>query len=263
MKRLHKISVCIITFNEQSNIRRCLESVRWCDEIVVLDSYSTDDTISICKEYTQAVYQNSWEGYIVQRNRIRELATTPWVLFLDADEECSRSMQEEIENELSCEKPDYVGYSFPRQVYYLGQWIKHGEWYPDLKLRLFLKELGTSAGVEPHDTVIVDGPVKTLKGQIWHYTYKDITDHIDQLNRFSGISAKAKFDAGKKFRWIDIFFRPALRFLKSYVFKLGVLDGFRGLMIAIFSSVGVFLKYAKLWDLDREHKERQVDHSMD
>jgi len=252
MKRSHRISACVITFNEEANIRRCLNSLTWCDEIVILDSFSTDRTIEICKEYTDRVFQSPWEGYILQRNRIRDLATCEWVLFLDADEEVSPLMRDEIDFELSKDDSDYVGFEFPRQVYYLGKWIRHGEWYPDLKLRLFMRERGTSGGVEPHDMVIVDGLTKTLKGQIWHYTYDDLTDHITQTNRFSTISARAKFESGQRFSWMDFLLRPPFRFFKSFILKAGVLDRRRGLIIATVSAFGVFMKYAKLWELQRE-----------
>jgi glycosyltransferase involved in cell wall biosynthesis len=249
-----KISACIITFNEEKKIRRCLESVAWCDEIILLDSFSTDNTVKICYEYTDKVYQRSWGGYIQARNNIRDLATNPWVLFLDADEEVSETMKNEILSELE-DPGSCVGYQFPRQVFYLGRWIKHGEWYPDLKLRCFLKEKGVSGGVEPHDTVIVDGPVKTMKGIIYHYTYDSITHHVNQVNRFSQISAEAKKKSGEHFRWYDFMIRPGFRFLKCCLLKGGLLDGRRGLLIAVISSFGVAIKYAKLWELEHEDKQ--------
>lgn len=248
-----KISACVITGNEELNIRRCLESLTWCDELIVVDSFSQDKTVKICEEFTDRVYQHQWLGYIGQKNLIRGLASHPWVLFLDADEEVTGELREEIEREL--ENPgDIVGYRFPRVVFYLNRWITHGEWYPDMKLRLFRKEKGRSAGREPHDHVVVNGRVKTLRGCIHHYTYSSIEEHLDTMNRFSTITAQEKFKCGEKFSYLDWFFRPGWRFLKSLFFKRGILDGFPGLVIAYVSALGVAMKYAKLWEYQLNEK---------
>lgn len=249
-----KISACVITFNEQARIRRCLESVKWCDEIVIMDSFSTDRTIEICREYTDKVYQHEWLGYVGQRNLIREKANCPWVLFMDSDEEVSPGLKQEILTEFEYGVGEYVGYSFPRQVYYIGRWIKHGEWYPDVKLRLFKKEYGRTEGQEPHDTVVVKGPVKRLDRPIWHYTHNDIADHINTLNRFSSITAQQRFAEADPFNWWDIILRPSLRFLKGYILKGGILDGSHGFIIAMLNSFGAFVKYAKLWELSQTQK---------
>lgn len=260
-----KISACIMTFNEEDNIKRCLESVKWCDEIVVLDSFSTDRTIEICRTYTDVVHQHAWQGYIGQRNLIRGMARHSWVLFLDADEVVSVELRAEIEKELACPASAFVGYRFPRRVFYLGRWIMYGEWNPDVKLRLFRKELGYSVGEEPHDQVVVNGPVKRLKNPLWHYTYSNMQDHLDTVNRFSSISALAKHQAGYRFHLWDVLFRPAFRFFKGYFLKLGMLDGRRGLLIAMISSFGVAMKYAKVWELQlvktSDEKPDTVDHT--
>ncbi len=244
-----KISACVICFNEEDKIRRCLQSLRWCDEIVVMDSFSTDRTVEICREYTDRVYQHEWLGYVGQRNTVRELSRHPWILFLDSDEEVSPGLRDEILEEFERGAGDCLGYEFPRQVYYLGQWIRHGEWYPDIKLRLFKKEYGRTEGQEPHDKVVVSGPVKRLKNPIWHYTYDDLRDHHDTLNRFSTITAQQKFVQETPFRWTDLLFRPVIHFIKGYVLRLGFLDGARGFIIASLCAYGAFMKYAKLWEL--------------
>jgi len=245
------ISACIITFNEERKIERCLRSVAWCDEIVVLDSFSTDRTLEICRRYTDRVYQNTWLGYVGQRNRIREMAGGPWILFLDSDEEVSPPLREEILAEFERGTGDTVGYEFPRLVYYIGRWIRHGEWYPDVKLRLFKKTRGRAEGEEPHDKIVVRGPVKRLKNPVWHYTYDDIRDQMDTLNRFSGITAQQRFVGQRPFRWLDLLVRPGLRFLRAYVLRGGFLDGAHGFMIAVLSAYGAFAKYAKLWELEK------------
>jgi glycosyltransferase involved in cell wall biosynthesis len=240
-----------MAFNEESNIRRCLESVTWCDEIVVIDSFSTDQTVEICQEYTDRVFQIEWKGYIAQREALRIKATNDWVLFLDADEEISPALKDEILRWFRTDVGRYVGFEFPRQVFYLGKWIKFGEWNPDVKLRLCRKDSSHIGGREPHDIVIVDGPVRRLREKIWHYTYTGIHEHLQTMNRFTGISAEAMYASKRRFRWSDILFRPAFRFFKAFVIKLGVFDGRRGFIIATISAAGVAMKYAKLWEMQR------------
>ncbi|MFH0878896.1 MAG: glycosyltransferase family 2 protein [Lentisphaerota bacterium] len=243
------ISACVITFNEEDKIERCLSSLTWCDEIVVMDSYSKDRTVELCKKFTDRVYQHEWLGFIGQRNLVRDLSVHPWILFLDSDEEVSPGLRDEIMAEFNHGTGEYVAYEFPRQVYYLGKWIRHGEWYPDIKLRLFKKALGRTEGVEPHDKVVVKGNVKRLTNPVWHYTYDDIRDHVETLNRFSTISAQQKFVQGTAFRWRDLIFRPIFHFIKGYLMKRGYLDGIHGLVIALITSFGALIKYAKLWEL--------------
>jgi len=253
-KMREKISACVITFNEESRIQRCLESLTWCDEIVIMDSFSTDHTIEICRKYTDKVYQHEWLGYVGQRNLIREKANYPWVLFMDSDEEVSPGLKQEILTELEYSSGEYVGYKFPRQVYYIGKWISHGEWYPDLKIRLFKKEYGRTEGQEPHDHVIVNGPVKRLSNPIWHYTHNDIHDHVDTLNRFSSITAQQRFAGESSFSWSDLILRPLGRFIKGYFLKGGIMDGSHGFVIAVLNSFGAYIKYAKLWELSQKQK---------
>jgi glycosyltransferase involved in cell wall biosynthesis len=249
-----KVSACIMTLNEEANIERCLRSVTWCDEIVILDSGSTDRTLEICRTFTDNIHQHPWQGYIGQRNHIRGLAAHDWVLFMDADEEISPELRRDLLAEIEHGLTGYVGYVFPRRVHYLGRWIRWGEWNPDLKLRFFKKDRGHSVGEEPHDRVVVDGPVKRLSSPLYHYTYDDLADHIETMNRFSSLSAKAKFEGGYRFRRIDFLFRPAFRFWKGYFLKLGFLDGRRGFLIALISSWGVAIKYAKVWELQIGHR---------
>lgn len=252
-----KISACVTTFNEERNIRRCLESLTWCDEIVVVDSFGTDRTVDICREYTDRVYQHKWLGYIGQKNLVREMATHPWVLFIDADEEVSPELREEILARFEAGHGPVCGYEFPRMVNYLGEWIRHGEWYPDVKLRLVLKYKTVIGGQEPHDKIVVNGPVKRLRGHLWHYTYDDLHDQIQTLNRYSSISASEKYKTGERFCWTDFIIRPLFRFLKSYVLKRGFLNGKRGVLIAAITSFGVAMKYAKLWEQELQARDKK------
>lgn len=249
-----KISVCIICGDEIDNIERCLKSVTWADEIVVIDSFSKDGTYDVAKKYTDKVFRHEWLGYIKQKQLAAEMAAGPWILFIDSDEEVSDKLRAEIEDLFS--KPlsaDVHGFDFPRIVYFLGRWIRHGDWYPDRKLRLFLKRSGQCGGEEPHDRIIVDGKVVKLRGTLNHYTYRHISDQISQLNKFSSISAETH--RNKKTALWGMLFHPLFRFLKCYFLKRGFLDGIPGLIIAVNVAFGTFAKYAKLWDVQR--RERQ------
>ncbi len=250
-----KISACVIVFNEETKIRRCLESLTWCDELIVVDSFSTDRTVEIAREFTPHVYQHVWLGYVGQRNMIRDKASHPWILYLDSDEEVSPGLRDEILYEFEHGDRQFRGYEFPRLVFFLGRWIRHGEWYPDVKLRLFHKDFGRTEGEEPHDRVAVRGPVKRLKHPVYHYTYDDLRDQNETLNRFSSITAQQKFVKDQSFAIVDLLFRPFFRFFKGYILRLGFLDGMAGFIIAVTNGYGAFLKYAKLWELNLRQRD--------
>jgi len=257
-----KISACLTVGNEEKKIRRCLESLSWVDEIVVVDSFSTDRTFEICKEYTSRVYQHEWLGYVGQKALIKKMATHPWIFFLDADEEVSPELRDNIIGEFEGgNNRKYVGYEFPRKVYFLGSWVVHGDWWPDIKMRLYLKDKGVCTGREPHEHVVVDGPIKRLSGSIYHYTYNDISDQVDTLNRFSTISSAGMLEDGRPFSTWDITFRPLFRFFKGYFMKRGFVDGRRGFVISVLTATGVFLKYAKLWELYHASEDKSCSQS--
>jgi glycosyltransferase involved in cell wall biosynthesis len=243
------ISVCITACNEESNIRRCLASCSWADEIVVVDSFSSDRTVEICREYTPRVYQHKWLGYIGQKNLIKDLAKGPWIFFVDADEEISPELRDEVQQLFaSGEAGDYAGFKFPRMVYYLGRWIRHGDWYPDAKMRLFRKDKGVCGGKEPHDRTEVDGRVKRLKGNLHHYTYTGLADQLRTINNFTTISAKAMAEDKRRFSLWHLTLRPGFRFFRGYFIKRGILDGLPGFIVAMLNAYSVFVKYAKLWE---------------
>ncbi len=254
-----KISACITAGNEEKNIRRCLESVTWTDETIVVDSFSSDRTVDICREYANQVFQHKWLGYIGQKNLIKDLAAGPWILFIDADEEISPALRDEILHEFETgANQDIAGYEFPRMVWYLGRWITHGDWYPDAKMRLFRKARGKCGGTEPHDRTTVDGKVKRLRGDLHHYTYESVSDQIATLNRFTGISAEGMFRNNKRARLRDITVRPLLRFLRGYIVKGGFLDGLPGFIIALSTAYSVMMKYTKLWEMHLEANGKTV-----
>ena len=247
------LSVCVITGNEEDNIRRCLESVAWADEIVVVDSFSRDRTVEIAREFTDRVFQHRWMGYVGQKAIARNLARGEWILFVDADEAVSPQLREQILAAFRRGVPDAVaGFSFPRQVWFLDRWIRHGDWYPDTKLRLFRKARGRCCGIEPHERVEVEGEVRHLRAPLYHYTYDDIADQLATLNRFTSIGAESAAKGRRRSRLFILWgmlLHPPFRFLRCYFLKRGFLDGLAGLVIAKAIAFGTFVKYAKLWEL--------------
>ena len=252
------ISACIITLNEETNIRDCLESIRWVDEIVVVDALSSDETRAICREYTDKVVERPWEGHIAQKNYALSLATHEWVLCIDADERVSADLRDEIHREMEDTTRTWDGYYFPRQTFYLGRWIRHGGWYPDYKLRLFRKTKGRWAGVDPHDVVQLDGRAKYLRSPLYHYTYRDIAHHLREMNQYTDIAATQKERAQATFPLAHMLLNPIVKFVRMYIVKRGFLDGIPGFIIAVCGSFYVFLKYAKLWELRHGGRTRPV-----
>ncbi len=245
------LSVCIITGNEEDNVRRCLESVVWADEIVVVDSFSADRTPEIAREFTDRVFQHRWVGYIGQKAIARNLARGEWILFVDADEVVSPQLREEILALFRAGVPAGVdGFDFPRQVWYMRRWIRYGDWYPDAKLRLFRKARGRCCGIEPHERIEVDGEVRHLRAPLFHYTYDDVADQLDTMNRFSTISARNERLLRKPAAYLlwGMLMHPPFRFFRCYFLKRGFLDGVAGLVIARSAAFSTFVKYAKLWE---------------
>lgn len=248
--RRPKLSATVICKNEVEKIRGALESVRFCDEVVVVDSGSTDGTLAICRELADVVVEADWPGHVAQKNRALDLARGEWVLPLDADERVTPELAAEVRAALASD-PNVDGFAVSRHVHYLGRWIDHSGWYPEPRIRLFRREKGRWGGVNPHDEVLVQGPVGRLRGDIVHYTYDDLEDHVRTLNHFSSILAREHGAAGRRFSWLALLARPPLEFLKKYVLKRGFLDGPQGFFVASLSAVYVFLKVAKLWERER------------
>lgn len=256
MDKSIKISAVVITFNEEKNIGRCLDSVEAvADEIVVVDSYSTDQTKDICNRRQINFLEHAFEGHIEQKNYAVSCATYDQVLSLDADEVLSEPLKQSIMAAKQNWHSD--GYAFNRLTYYCGKWIRHSGWYPDTKLRLWDRRKGRWGGVNPHDRVKMDesSRISHMVGELHHYSYHTIKDHIDQINSFSEIAARAANAEGRKVNLVlDIVLNPLLTFFKKYILKLGILDGYQGFMIAIHTAYGKFLKYIKLRELQRPQK---------
>jgi glycosyltransferase involved in cell wall biosynthesis len=256
-ERIARVSAVVVCYNEEDNIGACLESLRWCDEVVVVDSFSTDRTVEICRQYTNRVFQREWLGYRDQKAFAHSQTTMDWVLVLDSDEQVPAELREEIQRALSADGGRFNGYAIPRLVFYLGRWWRRGGWYPDYKLRLFRRERGVWKGSDPHDKVVVDGKVRRLRSPIYHFSYRNMDDHIQRINRFTTISAGELKKTENRWRLSDALGRPAFRFFRSYVLERGFLEGFAGFYVAVTAAVYVFLKYAKLWELEQEEKTKR------
>jgi glycosyltransferase involved in cell wall biosynthesis len=250
------VSALVVCFNEEERIQDCLESVRWCDEVIVVDSFSTDRTPEICRRYTDRFIQRPWAGYRDQKAYAHSQATKDWVLLVDADERISAELQTEILDALSRQSTTYAGYSMPRLVYYLGRWWKRGGWYPDYGVRLFKRDRATWGGSDPHEKILVDGRVGRLHHPLLHYSYRNIEDHMLRINRYTSLSSEELKKAGERWRLTDALLRPAGRFFLSYIVKRGFMEGFAGFYVAVTAAVYVFLKYAKLWELELEEKKK-------
>lgn len=249
----NNISVIVRTFNEAKNIRACLESASWADEIVVVDSESTDNTVAIAKEYTQRVVIQPWLGHIAQSQFATEQASNEWVLSLDADEQISPGLRDEILR-LDLKTTAHDAYEMPRRHFFMQRWINHSAWYSDYKIRLFRKDRCRWGGYAPHDKVQVPGSTGRLKNDILHYIYLDLDHFAATKNKYSTLTALDHFRNGKRARLIDVTLRPVYAFLYRYLVRLGILDGLPGFTISIMESHAVFMKYMKLYELQNDLK---------
>lgn len=253
---MNKLSVTIIAYNEEENIRDCLESVKWADEIVVVDAGSRDKTVEISKEYTDKVFTNPWPGHYQQKNFAIDKTSNLWILSVDADERITPELRKEIERVLT--NPSFDGYLFPRKNYFLGKWMRHGGWYPDHVLRLFRKDKGRFGGINPHDKVIIEnGRGGVIDCPIIHITYKNFSQYIAKQHMYTTIGAEEILKRkGKdiKVGQLTLIGKFFTKFLELYIWKRGFLDGLHGLIAAIAASYFAFVKYAKVWELTGEYK---------
>jgi glycosyltransferase involved in cell wall biosynthesis len=249
---MQSLSAVIITFNEASNIGRCIQSLKTvADEIIVLDSYSTDDTVSIARSHGAIVHQEKFRGYIGQKNFAMQLASHHYIISLDADEMLDDKLIASIKS--AKETFSYRAYSMNRCTNYCGHFIRHGLWYPDKKVRLFDRRIARWGGLNPHDKIeMQDGfSVKKIEGNILHYSFNTPDDLVWQNNRLSSIAAASLYNHNKRSSWFKILFRPTWAFINGYILRLGFLDGADGFTIAVNTAHQVFLKYSKLYRMQQ------------
>ncbi len=249
-----KLSVVIITLNEEKNIFRCLDSVSdFADEILVVDSFSTDKTKEICKKHGVVFIEHRFEGHIEQKNYAIDQASNDFVLSLDADEVVSDKLKASIIEAKNNNSAD--GYYFNRLTNYCGRFIKHSGWYPDQKLRLWNRKKGRFAGINPHDKceLAPGSTLKFLPGDLLHYSYHSISEHVAQYNKFTDIGAREAFKNGKKSNLLIAFYKSFWKFIRDYFFKLGFLDGYYGFIICRLSANATFLKYIKIRELNKKN----------
>lgn len=246
------ISLVIITLNEERNIERCIRSVPFASEIIVLDSGSTDRTLQIAKELGAHVHHQAWQGFGIQKAKATELAKNDWVLNLDADEALSPELANEIiQKALSLDSE--VGYEFPRKSYHLGRWIMHGGWYPDAQTRLFNKKFSKWQEVPIHEKVIA-AKKERFKNPMLHWVFRNLSHQVHTNDRYSTLQAEQHVKDGKKFSYLKLVIKPWVKFIECYFFKLGLLDGFAGFVIAVGAGHSVFMRWVKIW----EHTKKKV-----
>ncbi|PYR52683.1 MAG: glycosyltransferase family 2 protein [Acidobacteria bacterium] len=246
---MSKLSVTVITKNEAARISDALASVQWADEIIVVDSESEDRTVEIARTHTARVVVRRWEGYVSQKNFAASLATHDWILSVDADERVTPELASEIRTILS--GPSHQGYRIPRATWHLGRWIRTTDWYPDYQLRLYDRRSAAWAGRYVHKGVVVRGSVGRLAGELQHFPYRDISDHLQTIDRYTTFAAREMHEKGTGAGLARLALHPPLAFLRNYLARGGFRDGVPGFIISALNAYYVFLKFAKLRELQQ------------
>ena len=242
---MQKVSVVIITKNEEKNIARCLESVRWADEIIVVDTFSTDHTVELCRRFTDKVFQEKWLGYGLQKNFCASKARNKWVLNIDADEVISLECAEAIQKLMSGE-PEFSLYRFPRKNFIAGRWVRYAGWYPDLIARLYDRDRVSFSNSMVHERLTPDnGGVGIINYPILHYSFEGMEDYIQRQNRYSSLYAEEKKQMDWEANWSHLYVRPVWIFFKTYFFRQGFREGFLGIFLSLSMAFYTYLKYAK------------------
>jgi glycosyltransferase involved in cell wall biosynthesis len=251
-----RLSVTIITKDEAGHIAEAIRSVAFADEIVVVDSESRDETVAIAGRHTSRVIVRPWPGYAAQKNYAASVATHDWILSLDADERVSPALAAEIQKVLAG-NPSHQGYRMPRVTRHLDRWIRTTDWYPDDQLRLYDRRAAEWTGRYVHESVSVRGTVGRLSGELQHLAFRDIADHLETVDRYTTYAAHQMWEEGRRAGLVQLALHPGMAFLRNYILRGGVRDGTAGLVISAVNSYYVFLKFAKLWELEQTTKSTE------
>ena len=243
-----RVSVTIITLDEAEHIGAAIDSAAWADEIIVVDSGSTDGTADIARGRGVRVETRAWPGYVEQKNYAAALARNEWVFSLDADERVPPGLAREIQATVAAEPP-MRGYRVPRVTFHLGRWVRTTDFYPDYQTRLYDRRAARWRGSYVHESVAVDGPVGQLRHELEHYSYRDLRDHLDRINHYTTLAARQMYEGGRRASPFALLAHPPAAFLRNYVLRRGFLDGSVGLTLSLVNSYSVFLKFAKLREL--------------
>jgi glycosyltransferase involved in cell wall biosynthesis len=239
-----KISAAIITYNEERNLPRAIESLRCVDEILIVDSGSNDRTVEIAEKLGARVIESAWAGYANQKNFAAEKASHDWILSIDADESLSEALEAEIWH-FKKNGSQYDAYTMPRMAQYLGRWIRHSGWYPDRKIRLFDRRKARWVGDYVHESVQVDGRIGHFEANLLHFTCNSLSEHLKTMDRYTTLAAEQLLEKGETVSWARLVLEPPWTFFQTYFLKLGFLDGVEGLAIANMAALYNFIKYAK------------------
>ena len=246
-----KLTVTVITHNEAANIAAALQSVSWADEVIVVDSHSSDDTVEIARRYASRIEVRDWAGYGAQKNYAASLASNDWILSLDADERVTPALAGEIRTLLT-RGPEARGYRISRVTWYLGQWIRCTDWFPDLQLRLYDRRAGRWSERSVHESFELQERPRKLRGELEHYAYRDISHHLAKINQYTTMAAQDWVAHGRRTTALELLVHPPLAFLRNYLLRAGFRAGGAGLVVSVLNSYYVFLKLAKLWEIQRQ-----------
>jgi (heptosyl)LPS beta-1,4-glucosyltransferase len=253
---MNRLSVTIITLNEAAHIAAAIDSASFADEVLVVDSGSSDGTTDIARRKGVRVLTRAWTGYVDQKNFAAAEASNDWIFSLDADERVPAALAEEIRSVLATTDPPYHGYRVPRVTFHLGRWIRTTDFYPDYQMRLYDRRFARWRGRYVHESVAVDGPAGYLKNDLQHYSFVDLRDHIKRINHYSTLSAMQMYEEGRRTGPMEILVHPPAAFMRNYILRRGFLDGTAGLTISLMNAWSVGLKFMKLWELQRNPKSQ-------
>ena len=254
---MNLITGIIICKNEEDNIEDAIKSILWCDEVIVVDAFSTDKTVDIIKKHSVILFQNEWKGFADQRRFVLSKVNTEWAFSIDADERCTGELESEIRQIISQKDLKENGFLIPRKSFFLNKWIKHGGWYPNYQLRVFRKSSADVSDRQVHESYTVKGLTGNLKNDLLHYTVTSLSEFVTRINKYSDLSAAEKMDK-KKIGFFDILILPRIAFFKQFIIKGNFLDGTEGLMVSKFHMITKLLNYMKIRELQSKTDKKNT-----